>query len=44
MSELPTRPLAKHEPYFESEDDYGKIPSYKFNSLSADEKKIYNEI
>lgn len=34
----------KHEPYFENEDDYGKIPKYNFNSLSEDEKKIYKEI
>ena len=34
----------KHEPYFENEDDYGKIPKYNFYCLSEDEKKIYNEI
>ena len=26
------------------EDDYGKIPTYEFDSLSEDEKKIYNDI
>ena len=41
---FPINISGKHEPYFEDEDDYGKIPSYKFNSVSDDEKKIYNEI
>ena len=34
----------KHEPYYTNEDDYGKIPTYEFNSLSEAEKKIYNAI
>ena len=33
----------KHEPYYKNEDDYGKIPTYKLNSLSEPEKQLLNK-
>ena len=31
----------KRIPYYENENDYGKIPSYKYLELSDQEKEIY---
>ena len=35
---------SKNEPYYEDEDDYGKMPKYNYLSMSIIEKLIYNEI
>jgi predicted methyltransferase len=34
----------KNEPYYNNEMDYGFMPSYNVDGLSAPELKIYNEI
>ena len=34
----------KDEPYYKNEMDYGSMPSYSVDVLSAPELKIYNEI
>ncbi len=34
----------KNEPYYKNEMDYGSMPSYSVDGLSAPELKIYNEI
>ena len=34
----------KNEPYYNNEMDYGSMPSYSVDGLSAPELKIYNEI
>ncbi len=34
----------KTVPYYEDEDDYGRIPSYKVSELNEEELKIYNDL
>lgn len=34
----------KSLPYYEDEDDYGRIPTYKVYELSDEELKIYNDL
>lgn len=34
----------KTEPYYLSEDDYGKLPTYNYSELSESEQKIFNKL
>ena len=33
----------KNEPYYHNEDDYGKIPTYKWEDITNEEKSILNK-